>query len=143
MEAKAELSDGGRSSGRIQYVPSYKELLGIDGEGIELERNIFPGFSTLQIFRKSRMICEQETLNLKNSQTASSSCQCSTTRSIWSHGQVIQWTTSKVLVYSNSILCLGKTNESKDAIFRRESEVEEFKNVPFLQRIAGNRWRSN
>ena len=32
-----------------------------------------------RFFRKSRMICERETLNLKKSQTGTSSCQCSTT----------------------------------------------------------------
>ena len=32
-----------------------------------------------RFFRKSRMICESGTLNLKNSQTGSSACQCSTT----------------------------------------------------------------
>ena len=31
---------------------SYKELLGIDGEPIEFEWNILPGFSTLQIFQR-------------------------------------------------------------------------------------------
>ena len=34
--------------------PSYKELLGIDGEAIEFEWNIFPGFSTLQILQKNQ-----------------------------------------------------------------------------------------
>ena len=32
--------------------PSYKELLGIDGEAIELEWNIFPGSSSLQILQE-------------------------------------------------------------------------------------------
>ena len=32
--------------------PSYKELLGIDGESIEFEWNIFPGFSSLQILQE-------------------------------------------------------------------------------------------
>ena len=41
----------GRSSGRIQNVPSHKELLGIDGEAIEFECNIFQGLSTLQILQ--------------------------------------------------------------------------------------------
>ena len=32
--------------------PSYKELLGIDGEAIEFEWNIYPGFSSLQILQE-------------------------------------------------------------------------------------------
>ena len=32
---------------------SHKELLGIDGEEIEFEWNIFSGFSTLQILQKN------------------------------------------------------------------------------------------
>ena len=34
--------------------PLYKELLGIDGEAIEFEWNIFQGFSSLQILQKIR-----------------------------------------------------------------------------------------
>ena len=42
----------GWSSGRIQDAPSYKELLAIDGEAIEFEWNVLPGFSSLQILQK-------------------------------------------------------------------------------------------
>ena len=34
-------------------------------------------------------------------------------RSVFSHDQVIQWTKAKVLVYSDSVLCLGKMNDSR------------------------------
>ena len=55
------------------------EFLGIVGEAIEFEWHIFPGFSSLQIIQeRSRMICENGSSNLKNSQIESSSCQCST-----------------------------------------------------------------
>ena len=63
-------------------------------------------------------------------------------RSVLSHDQVIQWT-GKLRVYSDSLLCLGKMNDRKDAITRWEGQVEEFKNVSFLQGIAGNRWITN
>ena len=36
----------------FKMYPSYKELLRIDGEAIEFEWNIFPGFSTLQILQE-------------------------------------------------------------------------------------------
>ena len=32
--------------------PSYKELLGVDGEAIDFEWNVIPGFSTLQILQE-------------------------------------------------------------------------------------------
>ena len=41
-----------RSSGRIFNVRFLSELLGIDGEAIELEWNIFPGFTSLQILEE-------------------------------------------------------------------------------------------
>ena len=58
---------------------SYKELLGIDGEPLEFEWNVLPQFSSLQILQKIQDDCENGTSNLRNSQTGSSSCQCSTT----------------------------------------------------------------
>ena len=42
----------GRSGGRSQNAPSYKELLAIDGEPIEFEWNVLLGFSSLQILQK-------------------------------------------------------------------------------------------
>ena len=44
---------------------------------------------------------------------------------VLSHDQVIQWTKAKIRVYSDSVLCLGKMNESKDVIVRWEGQVEE------------------
>ena len=60
-----------------------------------------------------------------------------------SHDQVIQWTKAKVRGYSDFVLCLGRMTDSKDAITSWEGEVEEFNMSSLLQRIAGNRWRSN
>ena len=51
MKAKMQLQDG-KVKWKNSKCPSHKELLGIDGEAIEFEWNIFPGFSTLQILQK-------------------------------------------------------------------------------------------
>ena len=37
---------------KVKWKNSYKELLGIDGEAIEVEWSFFPGFTSLQILRK-------------------------------------------------------------------------------------------
>ena len=55
----------------------------------------------------------------------------------WSSGQ------AKVRGYSDSVQCLGRMTDSKDAITTWEGQVEEFKLSSLLQRITGNRWRSN
>ena len=49
------------------------------------------------------------------------------TRSVLSHNQVIRWTRAKVRENSDSIQCLKKMNDSKDAIERWEGQMEEFK----------------
>ena len=43
--------------------------------------------------------------------------------SVLSHDQVIQWTKAKVLVHSDSVLCLEKMNDCKSAIERWEGQV--------------------
>ena len=53
------------------------------------------------------------------------------------HDQVIQWTKAKVLVYSDSVLCLGKMNERRDAIRRWEGQVEEFKMSLSFKELLG------
>ena len=45
----------------LKMYPSYEELLGIDGEAIEFEWNIFPRFSSLAILQET-----QEDLARKN-----------------------------------------------------------------------------
>ena len=61
--------------------PFYKELMRIDGEAIEFEWNISQDFRHCKFFKRSRMICAKGTSNMRNSQTGSSSSQCSTTSS--------------------------------------------------------------
>ena len=69
----------GRSGGRIQNVLF---LQGIAGNRWRINRirveYFFQNFRHCRFFNRSRMICKNGTLNLKNSQIGSSSCQCST-----------------------------------------------------------------
>ena len=66
---------------------SYKELLGSMEKKLNSSVIFSQGFRHCRFFKRSRMICENGTSNLKNSQTESSSCQCSTT----SIGQERKW----------------------------------------------------
>ena len=68
----------------------------------------------------------EEILNVKPLECSSPSW----TRSVLSHDQAIKWTKAKVRVYSDSVLCVGQMNESKDAITRGEGQAEEFKMYP-------------
>ena len=52
MIREMELQDGEVGWEEFQMSASYKELLGIDGEPIEFEWNILPGFSSLQLLQK-------------------------------------------------------------------------------------------
>ena len=40
--------------------PSYKEWFGIDGEAIDFEWNILPGFSSLQILQEIQRVLERK-----------------------------------------------------------------------------------
>ena len=82
-----------------------------------------------------RLILEhsEEILNVNTIESASPSW----TRSVVSHDQVIQWTKTKVLVHSDSVLCLGKMKDSRDAITRCEGQVEEFKMSPSYKELLG------
>ena len=63
--------------------PQYRALDTLDGEPMEFEWNIFPGFTTLQLWlQSSRVPVKNELRTTKISQDGSSSCRCSTT----SHG---------------------------------------------------------
>ena len=62
----------------LKMYPSYKDLEGIDGETIEFEWNLFPGFSSLQILQEIERDLERK--NVKPQElTDRISCQCSTT----------------------------------------------------------------
>ena len=45
--------------------PSYKELLGIDGETIDFEWNIFPGFSSLQVLQEIQNDLRERNIKLE------------------------------------------------------------------------------
>ena len=61
----------------------------------------------------------EEILNVKSVESANPSW----TRSILSHDQVMKWTKSKVLVCSDSVLCLGKMLDHSEANRRSEGQV--------------------
>ena len=75
----------------------------------------------------------EEILNVNTIESASPSW----TRSVSSHDQVIRWTKAKVRVYSDSVLCLGMMNDSKDAITKWEGQVEVFKMSPSYKELTG------
>ena len=89
--------------------------------------------SLFQITLKLIVDHSEEILNIHTIHSASPYW----TRSVLSHDQVIQWTKAKVLVYFDSVLCLEKMNDSKDAIGRWEGQVEEFKMSPSCQELLG------
>ena len=62
--------------------PQYRAWDTIDGEPMEFEWNIFPGFTTLQLCNKVQEFISKMGEKPKNLQDGSSSCRCSTT----SHG---------------------------------------------------------
>ena len=59
----------------FQQSNSYRESLGIDGEPIEFEWNIFPGLTSLEILQKT----QKDLHCLRMMKDGSSSCQCSMT----------------------------------------------------------------
>ena len=63
----------------------------------------------------------------------------SSTRSVLSHDQVIQWTQAKVRVYSDSVLCLWKDEWKQRCNYKMRRLSEWIQHVPFLQRIC---WES-
>ena len=53
------------------------------------------------------------------------------------HCLMIKWTKPKVRVYSDSVLCLGKMHDNRDAIIRWKGEVEEFKMTASYKELLG------
>ena len=63
----------------LKMYPSNQEAAGIDGEPIEFEWNIFPGFSSLGILQKIQEDLKRKNIKAEEFTDGSSSCQCSTT----------------------------------------------------------------
>ena len=61
--------------------PQYRTLDTIDGEPLEFEWNIFPGFTSIAAHPRSPKLREQQWANPNNSKDELSSCRCSTTSS--------------------------------------------------------------
>ena len=89
--------------------------------------------NSFNITQKLILEHSEENLNSNSIDNASPSW----TRSVLSHDQVIQWEKAKVLVYSDSSLCLGKMYENKDAIKRWWGQVEEFNMSPSYKELLG------
>ena len=89
--------------------------------------------SLFNITQKLILEHSEETLNVNTIESASPSW----TRSVLSHDQVIQWTKAEVRVYSDSVLCLVKMNDSKDAITRWEGQEEAFIMSPSYKEMLG------
>ena len=86
--------------------------------------------SLFNITQKLILEYSEDILNVNTIGSASPSW----TRSALSHDHVIQWTKATERFYSDSVLCLGKMNESKDANIRWEGQVEEFKmSLPYKE----------
>ena len=107
---------------------------------LEIYKNTnFEDIETLfNITQKSKLEHSEEILKVKPLESSSPSL----TRSVLSHDQAIKWEKAKVRIYSDSFLCEGQMNESKEAIARWEGQVEELKVCPSQKRIGRNRWRS-
>ena len=69
----------------FKSLSQYRTLDTIDGEPMELEWNIFPGFTTLQLCNKvHEFMSKKWAIHQKNLEDGASSCRCSTT----SHGDL-------------------------------------------------------
>ena len=75
---------GERQLGWFKDSSQYRTLTTIDGEPMEFEWNIFPGFTTLQLCYKVQEFMSKWAYNQKISLDGLSSCRCSTT----SHGNL-------------------------------------------------------
>ena len=63
----------------FKSTPEYRTLDRIDGEPMEFEWNIFPGFNTLQLSQEVQELLLRLNETPENLQEGSSSCRCSTT----------------------------------------------------------------
>ena len=89
--------------------------------------------SSFDIIQKVILEHSEEILNVKPLESSSPAW----TRSVLSHDQAITWTKAKVRVYSDSVLCVGQMNESKEATTRWEGQVEEYKMHPSYNKLLG------
>ena len=116
---------------------SWTELFGEIGGPQEY---VLRGTSELvHITEKLILEHSEEILNVNTIDSASPSW----TRSVLSHDQVIQWKKPKVRVYSDSDLCLGKMNDSRDGASCqsctcgcRRGQIKERKCLPALRASA-------
>ena len=86
--------------------PEYRALDRIDGEPMEFEWNIFPGFTTLQLCHKVQELLSRLSVTPENLLDGSSSCRCSTT----SHGD-LRTTRKNASQMLNSFLSMQRDSE--------------------------------
>ena len=117
--------------------PEYRTLDKIDGEPMELEWNIFPGFTTSQLSNKVQELLLRLGETLENLQDGSSSCQCSTT----SHGD-LKTTRKNASQMLNSFLYLQKDSEQDNG---HSSHLDERNSgillVKIVHKVNGTIWR--
>ena len=117
----------------------YRTLDRIDGEPMELEWNIFPGFTTLQVSRKVQefLLRLSETPENFLVQDGLSSCRCSMT----SHGDQ-KITTKNANQMLNSFLYLQKNSEQDNGhssyLDQRKSGIL---SVKIVHKVNGAKWR--
>ena len=116
--------------------PEYRNLDRIDGEPIEFEWNIFPGFTTLQLSHKDQELLLRLGETLEILQEGLSSCRCSTT----SHGDR-KTTRKNANQMLNSFLYLRKDSEQDNGhssgLDQRKSGILSLK---IVHKVNGTKW---
>ena len=116
--------------------PDYRNLDRIDGEPIEFEWNIFPGFTTLQLSHNVQDLLLRLGETQRSLQDELSSCRCSTT----SHGDR-KTTRKNANQMLNSFLCLQEDSEQDNGHF---SVLAQRKNgilsVKIVHKVNGTKW---
>ena len=57
--------------------------------------------------------------------------------------QAMKWAKARVVVYADSVLCLGKMEQSSGAAEKWKGKLDDIKMSSPYQDRSGNRWRSN
>ena len=112
----------------IYLGPNYAENLGVHKNTDFVEIHNLFGITQKLISEHS-----EEILNVKPIESTDPSW----TRSMLFHDQVIKWTKAKVLVYSDSVLCLGKLSDHSEANRRREGQVADFQLSASYRELLG------
>ena len=117
--------------------PEYRTLDRHDGEPIEFEWNIFPGFTTLQLCVKVQELLSKLSVTPENSLDGLSSCRCSTK----SHGD-LKTTKKNANQVLNSFLSMRRDLEQD---IGHSSDLDEKRNgtlqVKTVHKEDGTKWQ--